>query len=380
MTNDMIPASMMGGGAISTRFQGAPVESLGEGIRGGFGIIGYKGKVWSTKFQGNETPLMRDDGDGPRTSIEVVIVKAAPNIAKIFYEQGFVDGSTAPPDCWSTDGVKPDGGASKKQSTTCAGCPKNAWGSKVTEAGKPTKACNDSKRLAVVPLNDLANELMGGPMLLRVPAASLKDLKTYGDQLQGYGFPYFAVATRISFDHTEAFPKFVFTAMRPLTDAEADIILPMRDGPQVSNILNTSIEVAQHEPEAPVPASPFENGAVAKPAAAVVQATAAMAQAQTQVPAQPQVHAAPVQPVQTAQAPAAQPAQPAKTGRTRRTKEEMAAAAAALAAKRNGGAAPAPAAQPAQVVQDPAALAAAAAETAPANDDFEDQLDKLLPA
>lgn len=391
-TNSMIPASMMGGTALSTRFQGQAAENLGEGIRGGFGILGYRGKVWSTKFQGNEKPLMRDDGDGARASVEVVIVKAAPNIAKIYYASGFVDGSTAPPDCWSTDGVKPDGGASKKQSTTCAGCPMNAWGSKVTEAGKQTKACSDSKRLAVTPLNDLANELMGGPMLLRVPAASLRDLKSYGDQLQGYGFPYFGVATRISFDVNEAFPKFVFNAMRPLTDAEADIIVAMREGPQVNNILNTSVEIAQHEPEVAVPASPFENGA-----APVVPAV--VAQAQTPAPvAQPQPVAQPVQQPQQAQTvaqPATQAAPPAAAGapakRSRRTRAEMEAAAAELAARRAGVA---PAAQPVQqpavqqvqqpvaaqpVVQDPAALAAAA-ETAPAGESFEDQLDALLPA
>lgn len=376
MTNtQMIPASMMQGGALSTKFQGAPVESLGEGIRGGFAILGYRGKVWSIKYQGNEKPLMRDDGDGPRASVEVVIVKAATNIAKIFYESGFVDGSTAPPDCWSTNGVTPDAGASKKQSNTCAGCPKNAWGSKVTEAGKQTKACSDSKRLAIVPLNDLANEIFGGPMLLRCPAASLKDLKMYGDQLQGYGFPYFAVATRISFDVQEAFPKFVFTALRPLTDEEADVVLDLRDDPRVDNILSTAIEVAQHEPEAAVPASPFENGSTAKPPAAVVAA-------QGQVQSQPQVQtAAPQQPVQTTA-----PAQPVAAGgkRPRRTKAEMEAAAAQLAAQRNVGAAPAPA-QPAptQPVAQPAPAQqlqeAAADETAAAGDDFEAQLDALLP-
>lgn len=366
-------------GAVSTKFAGVQADSLGEGIKGGFGIIGYRGKVWSTKFQGDEKPLMREDGDGARASIEVVIVKAAGNIAKIFYEAGFEPGSTAPPDCWSTNGVTPDGAAPKKQSQTCAGCPKNAWGSKVTEAGKQTKACSDSKRLAVVPLNDLKNELMGGPMLLRVPAASLKDLKVYGDNIQAYGFPYFAVATRISFDVAESFPKFVFNAIRPLTDAEADIIIEMQNGPQVQTILNQSVEIVHHEPDVQVAKTPFEQ------AAQVPQQPAAQpaAAAQTQQPAQPQTPAAvPQQPAQ-AQAPA--PAAPAP--RKRRTKAEMEAAAAELAAKRNGGAAPAtpapaqPAAPAAQtqeaapVVADGAALAAGGDQ---AIDNFENELDALL--
>lgn len=372
MSNDMIPASMMKGGAVSSIFKGQIDTSLGEGIKSGFGVIGYRGKVWSTKFQGNEVPLMREDGDGARASIDVVIVQAAPHIAKIFYEAGYEPGSTAPPDCWSTNGVVPDSGASKKQAATCAGCPKNAWGSKVTEAGKQTKACGDNKRLAVVPLNDLRNEAMGGPMLLRAPAASLKDLKAYADLLNQHGFPYFAVATKISFDVKESFPKFVFAATRPLTDDEARVVAEFRDGPLVNNILNTSVEIVHHEPDAPtVPASPFT---------------------QTQTPAaQPAaVQAQPVQPAAQASATAAQPAAATPAGepqkRTRRTKAEMEAAAQALKDKRNGvaapaGAAPAQPAQPAQAqpMASSEALAAASSDDEPSADELDSLVEGLLP-
>jgi hypothetical protein len=364
--NLMIPDGFAKG-AVSTKFAQLPAENLGEGIKGGFGVMGYKGKVWSTKFQGDEKAIMRADGDGAVNSIEVVIVKSAPNIAKIFYESGFVDGSTAPPDCWSTNGVNPDAGASKKQSATCAGCPKNAWGSKITEAGKQTKACSDSKRLAVVPVNDMANELMGGPMLLRVPAASLKDLKSYGDQLQAYGFPYFSVATRISFDVTEAFPKFVFAAMRPLTDVEADVIIGMRDDGRVSNILNTAIEIVHHEPDVAVPSSPFENGA--KPAAT----TPAPVSAQTTPAAQPATATQPV--AAGSSTPPAPDGTPAP--RKRRTKAEMEAAAAALAASRNGTAGVA--AQPATATQPVTAQPVVAEAEGPAPADFDAMLDNLLP-
>lgn len=355
-TNVMIPAGFAQG-KLAAVFQGAKGEELGAGIRSGFGIIGYRGKVWSTKYQGEEKPLMREDGDGARASIEVVIVKASGSIAKIYYETGFVDGSTAPPDCWSTNGVTPDGGSPKKQSPTCAGCPKNAWGSKVTEAGKQTKACSDSKRLAVVPAADMKNEAMGGTMLLRVPAATLKDLKSYGDTLMQYGYPYYGVVTRISFDINEAFPKFVLSAVRPLTDAEAETILELQKSTQTNSILNESVEIAQHEPAAVVPATPFE-----------------------QPPAQVQARPTQPAPVQPATAPVAQPApaaaEPAAAPekRKRRTKEEMAAAAAALAAQRSGGA-PAQPTQPApQVAQQPAGGEA----PAPAN--FDALLDNLLPA
>lgn len=254
-----------GFGKVSNIFanEKAKNDELGQGVASSYGIIGYRGKVWSTKHQGKETPLMREDGDGPRGSIEVVLVKAAGAIAKIFYKNGYQDGANAAPDCWSSDGVKPDAGAQQKQSSTCANCPMNAWGSRITEAGKPGKACADSRRMAVVPLNDLANELFGGPMLLRVPAASLKDLKAYGDLLDGYGYPYYAVATRISFDPKEAFPKMVFSAMRPLTDEEAIAIKELRSDKRVATVVSEMAQEfkgtpQQEEEEEEVPSSPFE--------------------------------------------------------------------------------------------------------------------------
>jgi hypothetical protein len=248
-------------GVVPDAFRGSAAKNdeLGQGVASSYGIIGYRGKVWSTKYQGVETPLMREDGDGARGSIEVVIVKAAAAIAKIYYKNGYQDGANMAPDCWSSDGIKPDAAAQGKVSPTCANCPMNAWGSRVTDAGKPGKACSDSRRIAVVPLNDMHNEMLGGPMLLRVPAASLKDLKAYGDLLNGYNFPYYAVATRISFDPAEAYPKFVFSAIRPLTNDEALTIAELRNDRRVSTVISEMAqEYKEQAAEEQVPSSPFE--------------------------------------------------------------------------------------------------------------------------
>lgn len=266
-----------GFGAVSSVFGSQPKtnDELGAGVASSYGIMGYKGKVWSTRFGGVETPLMREDGDGARGSIEVIIVKAAAPISKIFYKGGYVDGSSAAPDCWSANGITPDGSVQNKVHATCADCPMNAWGSRVTEAGKQGKACADSRRIAVVPVADIDNELFGGPMLLRIPAASLKDLKAYGDLLNSYQYPYYACATRISFDPKEAYPKFVFQAIRPLTDDEARKVLALRDDKRVATVLNETSDqrVAAAPPAAAqVASSPFEQDepAPAKAAAPAV--------------------------------------------------------------------------------------------------------------
>lgn len=262
MANDLtLPAAF---GKLPDAFKGAPTtnDELGAGVAASYGVVGYRGKVWMIKFGGEETKLMRDDGDGPRNSIEVVIVKASPKISKIFYSTGYQEGAASPPDCWSGDGVTPDASIAQPVNPVCATCPMNAWGSRTTDAGKPAKACADSRRMAVVPVNDIDNELVGGPMLLRCPPASLKDLKAYGDLLSTYQYPYYAAATRISFDPAEAFPKFVFQAIRPLTDEEAAKIIELREDRRVSVVLHELADPASTA-EAAVPmkevkASPFE--------------------------------------------------------------------------------------------------------------------------
>lgn len=244
-------------GAISTVFSSRTAnDELGAGIASSYGVIGYRGKSWSVKYQGKETVMMRPDGDGPRNSIEVVLVKASSAISKIFYKGGYVEGSSSPPDCWSSNGISPDSGAQNKQSTTCASCPMNAWGSRVTEAGKQGKACSDSRRVAIVPAEDLDNEMFGGPMLLRVPAASLKDLKAYGEYLNSLGAPYYGAVTKISFDPKEAYPKFVFSVVRALTDEEAHRVIELQSDKRVSQVLSEMQEINQTNHQEDEPAKP----------------------------------------------------------------------------------------------------------------------------
>lgn len=288
--NAIVPQQM---GQISTVFNTTPVpDDLQAGVQGGFGLIGYRGKVWSIRYRGDEMQLMRDDGDGPRGSVELVILKASKTIAKNYYEAGWVDGSTAPPDCFSTNGVTPDVSSSKKQSATCATCPKNAWGSKVTEQGKQAKACADSKRLAVVPLGNIKNEAYGGPMLLRVPAASLQDLAAFGKKMSSLGYHYYSIGIRVGFDPAESFPKFTFGAIRALSDDEARLVLEMQKDDAVERILSEAVEI--------------------NPAPVQDQRAAALASAFEQPP-QPASQPAPA-PVQVAQ-PTPQPTQPARTPR-----------------------------------------------------------------
>jgi hypothetical protein len=238
MANEMI-SKEFGKHKMAAVFANVPVENdLSGGISGGFAVVGYKGKTWSYRYRGEEKLLMREDGDGPRSSLDVVIVASSKVLSKVWYENGYVEGNSSPPDCWSGNGITPHANSPKKQSETCASCPRNVWGGRITENGKRAKECTDSKRMAVVPLDNVRNEDMGGPMLLRVPAASLSDLSTYGNELAKLGYHYFAVATKIQFDPEESYPKFRFIAIRPLDTEEGAAVLEMRDDALVGRILD----------------------------------------------------------------------------------------------------------------------------------------------
>jgi hypothetical protein len=232
----MLPASF---GPLADVFGDLPSDDrLSTGIATSYPILRIKGKVWSITRGGAEPfVLMRPDGDGPRSSIDVVLLAASQYVSKVWYETGYVEGSTEAPDCFSANGIVPDASSEKKQSNTCASCPQNKWGSKITPAGKKAKACADSKRVAVSPLGDIRNEAFGGPMLLRVPAASLADFGNYGDGMDARGYKYFTIGTKMSFAATEAYPKIEFEPIRPLNSKEGAAVLELRESAAVQSIL-----------------------------------------------------------------------------------------------------------------------------------------------
>ena len=109
------------------------------------------------------------------------------------------------PDCWSNDGVKPDESVEHPVAKSCKTCPYNQFGSRITEDGKKAKMCSDSKRLAIAPPVDLMN-----PMLLRLPATTLKNWQQYVNMLARKGVPPMAVVTRIKFVSDVAYPQLDF--------------------------------------------------------------------------------------------------------------------------------------------------------------------------
>jgi hypothetical protein len=244
-------------------------NELAGGVLSSFPIISYRGKVWRIKKSGEEHDVVNDEGD-PVPSIEVVLVKSNPLPSKIYYAKDYQEGSSDAPDCWSANGVKPDMGVALPVAKSCAGCPNNVWGSKITQQGNKTKACQDARRMAVVSKQELEEQGDKAPLyLLRVPPASLNPLKDYAEKvLKPKGIPYFAVTTKVSFELDAAYPKLKFGAKRFLTDDEAAAILKLRDSEDARRILAESEEYVAAGTTAGAEASPDgEEGTPAAPAA-----------------------------------------------------------------------------------------------------------------
>lgn len=212
-------------------FQAADNADLSGGVSGGYPIISYRGKVWAIK-RGDERTIVVDNENEPVRSLKVVIVKSNQYLSKVYYPDGYVEGSNEKPTCYSNDGITPGLDAEERQAAKCAICPHNQWGSKITDNGLKGKACADVRRVAVAPVEDPTDL-----HLLRVPAGSLRELANYGNALLKRNVPYQAVVTRIGFDPEAAYPKMVFTPDRWLGEDEAAKVIEVMNDPMIDQII-----------------------------------------------------------------------------------------------------------------------------------------------
>jgi hypothetical protein len=364
--NQMVTFQENDGAALAPEFmpmvQDGLANDLSEGVGGGYAVVSIRAGKFRVKHKGNEFPITNDRGD-PVGSIDVVLVRANAHITKQFFSKPYDEGDAAAPDCMSLDGVTPVANAPSPQARTCAVCPKNVFGSAPPRNGVASKgkACQDNRKLAILPLDDLANEAFGGPMLFRVPPTALSDLAQFGAAWKARGYPYNAIGVRIGMDLAASYPKPTFTAIRPLRSDEAQKVLEVMHTPMVEKILNDhdgstgapvpavvdgpAFEDAAAEaesraaPPAPAPAPAPQPAPATAPAAKVVfgKPAAAPAPAASTAPpaAQVPVQGATFGKAKVAQAPAAPaapaPAQPAKPRAARKAAAPAAAPAPVVA-------------------------------------------------
>jgi len=260
---------------------------------GGAGLstkrISIKGGVFRLVAGGKEITSIDD------RHLDVIIVRAAPKVSRIFYAGAYNADAIVRPDCWSNDGEKPDASIAAPQSKTCMGCPQNEAGS----GNGNSRACRFQQRLAVV----LANNPEGDVLQLTLPATSIFG-KEEGDKrpLQAYARFLAAqtppvnpeqIVTRMKFDTKAESPKLFFAPTRWLTDEEYPIAVAQGESDEAKKAVTLTVAQADGVKAAPMAIAGAAPKAVAK-AAPVVEEDEDEAPAPAPAPKAAKAKAAPV--------------------------------------------------------------------------------------
>jgi hypothetical protein len=143
--------------------------------------------------------------------MDVVIVNGSRTVQKTWYAGEYNPDETSIPDCWSSDGERPDADVADPQSARCKECPQSTKGS----AGMGRASCRYSMRIAVV----LRNNVGGDIYQLILPQKSLfgqgdvnnMPFLQYAKYVAQSGYNLNMLATRLTFDTDSDFPKLVFS-------------------------------------------------------------------------------------------------------------------------------------------------------------------------
>jgi hypothetical protein len=211
--------------------------------------ISIKGGVFRLVAGGKEIASIDD------RHLDVVIVRAAPKVSRIYYEGAYDPERISGPDCWSNDGEKPDASIKAPQNKTCLGCPQNEAGS----GNGNSRACRYQQRLAVV----LENNPDGDVLQLTLPATSIFG-KEDGDKrpLQAYARFLAAqtppvnpeqIVTRMKFDTKAEAPKLFFTPVRWLEEDEYAIVQRQADSDDAKRAVTLTVAQADGVKAKPEP-------------------------------------------------------------------------------------------------------------------------------
>ena len=180
--------------------------------------ISIKGGVFRIVAGGKELASIEE------RHLDIIVVKAAPKVSRIFYAKSYDGDNITGPDCWSNDGETPDSSVKAPQSNTCMTCKQNVAGS----GQGNSRACRYQQRLAVM-LADNPDDVLQ----LTLPATSIFG-KEEGDKrpLQAY-VKHLALAsppvdiekivTQMKFDTKAEAPKLLFAPVRWLTNVEYEL-------------------------------------------------------------------------------------------------------------------------------------------------------------
>ena len=206
----------------------------------------------------------------PDLYLDTIIVGALAGVTKSFYATAYKPGDekdNKQPDCSSLLGDVPDANSPSKQAASCANCPQNVWGSKISPTGTEIKACSDYRRIALVSADDPETIYQAN-----IPPASIKPWGKYLKELKIRGVDVSLVKTRISLqEHTWVF---AFAGFIDEEQYNAVQTLSVDDALGLMGRPNASVTAIAAPVAAPVIAAPAP-APVAPPPPPVVEAPAA---------------------------------------------------------------------------------------------------------
>lgn len=237
------------GNALPAHLRRGELSGLTKSLMGGGNSkrISIDNNVFTMMVSGKSVAVNED------RAMNIIIVRAAEANARTFYGGQYEKGVKSRPVCWSDDNVKPHEKVKNPQNKTCNGCPQDVKGSGQGDS----KACRYSRRLAVL----LASDIDGDIYAMNINASSLfaqgegrkMGLQQYARFLGGHGIEVSAVVTEMRFD-TSANMKLVFSAVRPLEEAEWQKVMARVNDPAAIDAVTMTVSDIDGVAESPAPA------------------------------------------------------------------------------------------------------------------------------
>ena len=251
--------------AVPDYIKEAGVDELTKALGGGGGLkrISIRGSVFRMMVGGEE--IAKNES----RSMNVVVVNGTKYVARKFYAGKYVPGESAPPDCWSNDGLTPDASIEAPQHSNCENCPQNIKGSGQGDS----RACRYEKRLAVV----LADDIKGSVYQLLLPSKSYfgkgdlehMPFEQYAKYVSSQGYNINMLVTEMKFDSDSDNPKLTFKPVGFLNKDQWEVAKMQGNTPEAKSAITMTAAHTDAKPKAIAVAAP------AVKAEAVVEAPAA---------------------------------------------------------------------------------------------------------
>lgn len=222
------------------------VDELTKSLGGAGGMkrISIRGSVFRMMVNGEE--IAKNES----RAMNIVVVNGTKYVARKFYAGAYVAGESAPPDCWSNDGITPDASIQDPQHSNCEGCPQNIKGSGANES----RACKYEKRLAVV----LADDIKGSVYQLILPSKSYfgkgdqdhMPFEQYAKYVASQGYNINMIVTEMKLDSDSDTPKLTFKPIGFLNKEQWEVAKMQGNTPEAKSAVVQTAAQADSKPKA----------------------------------------------------------------------------------------------------------------------------------